>query len=501
MTEAEAVRRDTPAFDNSYARLAEGLFHRQQPQPVAAPRLLRLNRPLAETLGFDPAARTDEEWAQVFAGNEILPGMEPLAMAYAGHQFGNFVPQLGDGRALLTGEVVGRDGIRRDIQLKGSGRTPFSRAGDGRAALGPVLREYVVSEAMHALGVPTTRALAAVTTGESVMRDRVLPGGIVTRVARSHVRVGTFEHFAARRDADTVQALADYVIARHYPELEQAENRYLELLRAVASEQAGLVARWLGVGFIHGVMNTDNVSVAGETIDFGPCAFMDQYHPDTVFSSIDQFGRYAFGNQPRITQWNMARFAECLLPLIDDDEERGIARATETLEANAEVLDAAWLDVMRGKLGLHHAESEDKTLIQELLALMRDQAADYTLGFRALADAVDAPQPTQAPALLEGFPQPQALANWLDAWHERLQREGLPTATVQASMRAKNPRYIPRNHRVEQAIQAAVDGDDFAPFHRLVDVVCDPFTERKESEYCATPPADHERVTQTFCGT
>lgn len=501
MMDADALSRETPVFDNSYARLAENLFQRQSPQRVAAPKLIRMNRPLAETLGLAPDARSDEEWASVFAGNTLLPGMEPLAMAYAGHQFGNFVPQLGDGRALLMGEVVDRKGIRRDLQLKGSGRTSYSRGGDGRAALGPVLREYIVSEAMHALGVPTTRALAAVTTGESVMRDRVLPGGIVTRVARSHVRVGTFEYFAARRDMETVRLLADYVIGRHYPELAEGEDRYLELVRAVAREQAALVARWLGVGFIHGVMNTDNVSLAGETIDFGPCAFMDQYHPDTVFSSIDQFGRYAFGNQPRITQWNMARFAECLLPLIDASEERGIARATEVLEANAEVLDAAWLDVMRGKLGLQRAESDDKSLIQDLLAVMREQAADYTLGFRALAEAVAASDPAEVPTLLEGFPEPRALGDWLGAWQARLQREGLPTATVQASMRAKNPRYIPRNHRVEQAIDAALDSSDFGPFHRLVEVVGDPFSERKDAEYCATPPADHERVTQTFCGT
>ncbi|MHA7833972.1 MAG: protein adenylyltransferase SelO [Algiphilus sp.] len=497
----EALHGEVLRFDNSYARLSEALFHRQSPQAVRAPELLRLNRPLAETLGLDTEAHSDAEWAEIFAGNRVLPGMEPLAMAYAGHQFGNFVPQLGDGRALLLGEVIGRDGQRRDIQLKGSGRTPYSRGGDGRAALGPVLREYVVSEAMYALGVPTTRALAAVRTGESVMRDRILPGGIVTRVARSHIRVGTFEYFAARRDQDSVRLLADHVIQRHYPDVARADNAYLELLRAVARAQAELVAQWLGVGFIHGVMNTDNVSLPGETIDYGPCAFMDSYHPDTVFSSIDQHGRYAFGNQPRIAQWNMARFAECLLPLIDDDEEQAVARATEVLEANADVLDVAWMGVMRAKLGLQQAEEGDKALVQDLLALMRDQAADYTLAFRGLAEAVGADGPEQAPALLEGFPEPQALTDWLPAWQRRLNAEAQPKDRVQAGMRARNPRYIPRNHRVEQAIAAAVDHDDLTPFHRLVDVVCDPYTERSEAEYCATPPADHERVTQTFCGT
>lgn len=497
----QALQGEALRFDNSYARLSEALFQRQPPHPVRAPELLRLNRPLAETLGLDPDACSDAEWAEVFAGNRLLPGMEPLAMAYAGHQFGNFVPQLGDGRALLLGEVIGRDGQRRDLQLKGSGRTPFSRGGDGRAALGPVLREYIVSEAMHALGVPSTRALAAVRTGESVMRDRILPGGIVTRVARSHIRVGTFEYFAARRDQDSVRLLADHVIQRHYPDVARADNAYLELLRAAARAQAELVAHWLGVGFIHGVMNTDNVSLAGETIDYGPCAFMDSYHPDTVFSSIDQHGRYAFGNQPRIAQWNLARFAECLLPLIDGDEERAIARATEALEANADVLDVAWMGVMRAKLGLQQAEEGDKALVQDLLALMREQAADYTLAFRGLAEAVGADGPEQAPALLEGFPEPQALTDWLLVWQRRLHAEAQPQASVQATMRARNPRYIPRNHRVEQAIAAAVDDGDLAPFHRLVDVVCDPYTERSAAEYCATPPADHERVTQTFCGT
>ena len=490
-----------PSFDNSYARLPESFYARQPPRTAKAPQLLRLNRPLAAELGFDPASRTDAEWGAIFAGNDPLPGAEPLAMAYAGHQFGHFVPQLGDGRAQLLGEVVDTAGRRRDIQLKGAGRTYFSRGGDGLAALGPVLREYIVSEAMNALGVPTTRALAAVTTGERVMREAFLPGGVITRVAASHVRVGTFQFFAARGDVDSTRQLADYVIARHYPELQERATPYLALLEAVAARQMALVAQWMGVGFIHGVMNTDNVSIAGETLDYGPCAFMDRYHPDTVFSSIDQFGRYAYAQQPRIAQWNMARFAECLLPLIDDDKDAAVARATEVLQEAANRMESEWLAVLRTKLGLQREEDDDRQLIQQLLGHMQAQEADFTLAFRALADALEAREPMEVPALTSVFADAGALAPWLAQWHTRLAREDAAPAATARLLRATNPRYIPRNHQVEAVITAAVEREDFAPFHAMVETMADPFTQRDAAEAYATPPQPDERVTQTFCGT
>lgn len=491
-----------PRFDNSYARLPEAFYARQPPRGAKAPRLLRLNRPLAAELGFDPASRTDAEWGAIFAGNDPLPGAEPIAMAYAGHQFGQFVPQLGDGRAQLLGEVVDRAGRRRDIQLKGAGRTRFSRGGDGLAALGPVLREYIVSEAMHALGVPTTRALAAVATGEPVMREAFLPGGVLTRVAASHVRVGTFQYFAARGDVASTRQLADYVITRHYPELQGHATPCLALLETVAARQMALVARWMGLGFIHGVMNTDNVSIAGETLDYGPCAFIDTYHPDTVFSSIDQFGRYAYAQQPRIAQWNMARFAECLLPLIDDDKDAAVARATEVLQEAAARMEVEWLAVLRAKLGLQQQEEDDdRALIQGLLQQMQTQEADFTLAFRALADALEAPEPKAAPELARVFADTEALAPWLDRWRARLAREDADPAETAQRLRAVNPRYIPRNHQVEAVISAAVEREDFVPFHAMVEAMADPFSQREAAEPYATPPKPEERVTQTFCGT
>src|SRR5437588_543388 len=346
-------------FDNSYARLAERFYARLAPTPVAAPRLVKLNTALAAELGLDAGQLASPQGVEVLAGNRIAPGSQPIALAYAGHQFGNFVPQLGDGRAILLGEVLDKDGVRRDIQLKGSGPTPFSRRGDGRAALGPVLREYIVSEAMAALGIPTTRALAAVTTGEMVWRETPLPGAVLTRVASSHIRVGTFQFFAAQGDLDAIRRLADHVIARHYPEAVDAANRYRTLLDLVISRQAALIAKWQLVGFIHGVMNTDNMSIAGETIDYGPCAFMDVYHPGTVFSSIDQMGRYAYRNQPRIAQWNLARFAECLLPLLAQSEDAGLQQAQEALDAFAPHFEAAYTSGLRRKLGLHEERPGD----------------------------------------------------------------------------------------------------------------------------------------------
>ena len=381
---APTIAGQTIAFDNSYARLPERFFARLAPTPVKEPRLVRLNEPLARHLGLDPAALAVPDGIAMLAGNRVPGGSEPLAMAYAGHQFGNFQPQLGDGRAVLLGEVIDRDGIRRDIQLKGAGPTPFSRRGDGRAALGPVLREYIVSEAFAALGIPSTRALAAVTTGEFVFREDVLPGAVLTRVASSHIRVGTFQYFAARQDWDGIRALADHVIARHYPDAAAAPNRYRALLEGVIARQAALVARWLHVGFIHGVMNTDNMSIAGETIDFGPCAFIDAYDPGKVFSSIDQMGRYAYANQPRIAQWNLARLTETLLPLLAEDEDAALKEGQDALETFAAAFETAYVDGLRRKTGLLEVRADDRALVNDLLQLMGKDGADFTLTFRRL---------------------------------------------------------------------------------------------------------------------
>ncbi|MCG5516773.1 MULTISPECIES: YdiU family protein [unclassified Ectothiorhodospira] len=486
-------------FDNRYARLPKPFFVRMNPTPVASPRLRALNTGLCGELGIDPGALSEDAWAQALAGNAVLPGSEPLAMAYAGHQFGHFVPQLGDGRALLLGEVVDRAGVRRDIQLKGAGPTPFSRMGDGRAALGPVLREYLLSEAMHAMGVSTTRALAMVTTGETVYREEPLPGAVLTRVAQSHIRVGTFQFFAARRDPAAVKSLADHVIERHYPEVRQASSPYLALLESIAGRQAELVARWMLVGFIHGVMNTDNMAVSGETIDYGPCAFMDTYHPGTVFSSIDQRGRYAFANQPEIAQWNLARLAETLLPLIDDDASRAIDQATQVLEAFPSSISTHWLAGMRDKLGLQTKEDSDLELVRELLDIMRKQEADFTLTFRYLSDlAAGEEVHTRVRSL---FNHAQPFDVWLPCWQARVAREPHGAGERGARMRRVNPGYIPRNHRVEQAIRAAVSEADFGPFEHLLGLVTQPFQDHPGQESFMQPARPEERVHQTFCGT
>jgi serine/tyrosine/threonine adenylyltransferase len=477
-------------FDNSYTRLPERCYARLDPTPVARPLLVAFNRALAEALGADVAALAPEEIAAICSGNVVPAGAEPIAMAYAGHQFGNFVPQLGDGRALLLGEVIDRYGRRRDIQLKGAGITPFSRGGDGRAALGPVLREYLLSEAMHALGIPTTRALAAVATGEPVFRDAPLPGAVLTRVAASHIRVGTFQYFAVRGDVEAVRALADHVIARHYPEVREAAAPYLALLEAVVDRKAALVARWMGVGFIHGVMNTDNTSVSGETIDYGPCAFMDAYDPATVFSSIDRRGRYAYANQPGIAQWNLARLAETLLPLVDPDPAQAVARLTPVVQGFAGQFERHWLDGMRRKLGLAGAEDEDAALAQALLDAMQASAADFTLTFRRLAEL----------AAGEGE-APEGLGDWTTRWRARLARDPQAPAERATAMRAVNPAVIPRNHHVEAALCAAVDEGDFAPFERLLAVLARPFEARPEAAPYLAPPAQIDPAYRTYCGT
>jgi uncharacterized protein YdiU (UPF0061 family) len=474
-------------FDNSYARLPERFYARLAPTAVAAPRLVKLNRPLALQLGLDPEVLASPEGVEVLAGNRLAEGAEPIALAYAGHQFGNFVPQLGDGRAVLLGEVVDTTGVRRDIQLKGSGPTPFSRRGDGRAALGPVLREYIISEAMHALGIPTTRSLAAVTTGEPVYRETALPGAVLTRVASSHIRVGTFQFFAARGDVEALRLLADHVIARHYPDA----SGYRDLYEKVITRQAALVAQWLSVGFIHGVMNTDNVSIAGETIDYGPCAFMDAYHPETVFSSIDQYGRYAYGKQPQIGGWNMARLGEALMPLFSDDAGEALKQANESLATYNVHFSRALIAGLRRKLGLFTEQEGDGELAQDFLKVLGDHGIDFTLAFRRLSDGT-------ARALFE---EPAAFDAWEQRRRERIAQEPQDEATRRAAMLAANPIYIPRNHRVEAALEAAVERQDYGPFEELLAVLAKPYDERANFAAYAEPPGPEQQGYRTFCGT
>ena len=489
-------------FENSYARLPERFYARVDPTPVAAPRLVKLNGELARKLGLDPDALASRQGVEILAGNRVAEGSEPLAEAYAGHQFGHFVPQLGDGRANLLGEVLGRDGVRYDIQLKGSGRTAFSRGGDGRAALGPVLREYIVSEAMTALGVPSTRALAAVITGDRVLRETVLPGAVFTRVASSHLRVGTFQYFAARGDAEATRTLADYAIARHYPEAAKATRPYRALLEGVVSRQAQLIAQWMLLGFIHGVMNTDNCSISGETIDFGPCAFMEAYEPAKVYSSIDQNGRYAYGNQARAAHWNLARLAEALLSLLEQEEgseEAAVASAQEALSAFAPQFEAAYVAGLRRKLGLLTQREGDAALAQDLLQRMAANRADFTLTFRRLSDAASGPHADEGVRAL--FVDPGAYDAWSVAWRHRLEEEGTPAQERAAAMRMANPVFIPRNHLVQAVIDAAVQRQDFQPFEELLEVVSRPYEDRPGLERYSTPARPEECVLQTFCGT
>ncbi len=487
-------------FDNSYARLPERFFARVAPTPVAEPQLVHLNESLARELGVDAERTASQEGVEVLAGNRIPRGAEPIAMAYAGFQFGSWVPQLGDGRAVLLGEVVGRDGVRRDVQLKGSGRTPFSRNGDGRAALGPVLREYIVSEAMAALGVPTTRSLAAVTTGEQILRETLLPGAVLTRVALSHIRVGTFQFFAGRGDVEAIRLLAQHVIARHYPEAAEAQNPVLDMLDAIVARQAELVARWQLVGFIHGVMNTDNTSIAGETIDYGPCAFMDHYHPETVYSSIDRMGRYAYGNQPSIALWNLRGLANTLLPAIADDPEAAIEPATEVLGSFPGRFRHAYQTGMRRKLGLAESREGDDELVEDLLKRMALGRADFTLTFRRLSELGD--EPSEADARVSNlFDDPSAFGEWVVRWRQRVANESRCADERRADMRSVNPAFVPRNHRVEEVIVAATKKGDFGPFKTLLDVLASPYEDQPTREKYAAPPRPEEVVHQTFCGT
>lgn len=466
------------SFDNSYARLGSGFFTHTLPTPVAQPGRVALNRPLAARLGLDADWLDSDEGLAMLAGNAAPPGAEPIAQAYAGHQFGGLSPQLGDGRAVLLGEIVAPDGARFDIQLKGSGPTPFSRRGDGRAWLGPVLREYAVSEFMAAAGVPTTRALAAVTTGEAVWRETALPGAVLTRVAASHIRVGTFEFFAIRGDIDRLRALTDHVIARHYPDADGA----LGMLRGVIARQAETVAHWMALGFIHGVMNTDNMAVSGETIDYGPCAFMDAYHPDTVFSSIDRGGRYAWAEQPQVAVWNLAQLASCLIPLMGEDTDRAVTAATEAVHEFPALYQAAWMRRFGAKLGLSDSRPDDQALVERLLTLMANAGADFTRTFRGLVTGDAAAE----------FADPSPFLDWQRDWQARG-----PYLDVAA---AANPVRIPRNHRIQAAIDAGVTGD-FAPFHRLVAAVTAPFDDRADWRDLSAPPASNEAVRVTYCGT
>jgi uncharacterized protein YdiU (UPF0061 family) len=481
-------------LEHHYAALPAAFHTAATAAPVPAPRLLAWNAALATELGLDAAA-LEPVAAELFSGRQLPEDAQPIAMAYAGHQFGHFQPALGDGRALLLGELRNRAGELRDLQLKGSGRTVWSRSGDGLAAVGPMLREFLISEAMQALGIPTTRSLAVVTTGVRVRREGMPPGAVLARVASSHIRVGTFEYFAARGDQASLQQLLDFTIARHYPQLAGHADAALELLRAVAARQAELVAAWTSIGFIHGVMNTDNVALSGETIDYGPCAFMDQYDPATVFSSIDQRGRYSFGNQGAIMQWNLTRLAECLLSLMPGETEANVARATVVLNDFITQFETALLRRMRARLGLATEQAEDATLVTDLLQLMREARADYTLTFRQLADAIEAGNVATLAAT------PDAATAWLSRWRARSASEPLSAAARRDAMRRVSPAFIPRNHRVEAALDAASTRGDMAPFNALLALLQDPYRDHPGSEAFMLPPADHERVLATFCGT
>jgi serine/tyrosine/threonine adenylyltransferase len=483
------------AFDNSYVSELAGLCVPWQAAPAPAPQLLALNEGLAEDLGVDAAALGSAGGIDVLVGKVVPDGALPVAQAYAGHQFGGYSPVLGDGRALLLGEVLDRDGRRRDLHLKGSGRTPFARGGDGKAAVGPMLREYLLGEAMYALGIPTTRALAVVATGEPVRREAVLPGAVLVRVAASHIRVGTFQ-FAAARNPELVRRLADYAIARHYPHARGADNPYLAFVEAVVDAQALLIARWMLVGFVHGVMNTDNTTISGETIDYGPCAFMEAYDAGTVFSSIDHSGRYAYGNQPAIAQWNLAQLAQALLPLLDAEREAAQAAAIRVIDSFADRYQQYWIRGMGAKLGIS-ARDEDRALVADLFELLRTQSVDFTSFFRSLsAWALGDVDPARSL-----FADPEALDAWAERWRERLASQAVEVPAVAEAMDRVNPAYIPRNQKVEEALAAATAGD-LEPFRTLLDVVRHPFKERPGlEEFTGPAPRSFAGAYSTFCGT
>ncbi len=477
-------------LEHTYTTLPLIFYSPAVPTPVREPGLVILNRPLASALGLDAEALDGPAGAAIFAGNALPVGAQPIAQAYAGHQFGHFTA-LGDGRAILLGEQITPAGDRFDIQLKGPGPTPYSRRGDGRAALGPMLREYIISEAMHALGIPTSRSLAVATTGEPVYREGALEGAVLTRVAASHIRVGTMQWAAAHRDHHALAALADYTRRRHFPALMDAAEPHVALFEAIVERQARLIAQWQLVGFIHGVMNTDNMFLSGETIDYGPCAFMDAYDPQTVFSSIDHGGRYAYGNQPPIAQWNLGRLAEAMLPLLDPDEGRAVERATAALDRFVEQFEQHWRRGMRAKLGLFNDEVGDQALADDLLAWMQRRSADFTNTFRALSSAAPAAR------LAEGDAE---LASWRERWLGRRTRQPRSEADAEALMRRHNPAFIPRNHKVEEALAAATTAHDYGVMERLLEVVAKPFDHDRDLPEFSTP-APAGRAYQTFCGT
>ncbi|MFI8575539.1 YdiU family protein [Rossellomorea aquimaris] len=476
-------------IENSYARLPDSFFTKQDPTPVSKPALIVINDAVAESLGLNLEQLHSEDGTEVFAGNQIPKGSEPLAQSYAGHQFGYF-NMLGDGRAVLIGEQITPAGERYDIQLKGGGRTPYSRGGDGRAGLGPMLREHIISEAMHGLGIPTTRSLAVVTTGEPIYRETEQQGAILTRVAASHLRVGTFQFASKFGTVDDLRSLADYAVERHYSEGMKAPNRYLYLLQEVIKRQAALIAKWQMVGFIHGVMNTDNMTISGETIDYGPCAFMDTYDPATVFSSIDTGGRYAYGNQPQIAGWNLARFAESLLPILHNEQEESLKLAQDAVMEFPKLYEAHWLDGLRGKLGIFNEEDGDESLAKDLLSLMKKNCADYTNTFRSLTNEEE----------IDLFKNPEYV-QWKERWEERLNRQEESKEATHQLMRKHNPAVIPRNHRVEEALEAAVESGDYSVMERLLEVLKNPYQLLTEQCKYATPPDPSNRPYRTYCGT
>ncbi|QZY54526.1 protein adenylyltransferase SelO [Crassaminicella profunda] len=491
MTERKVVIETGWNLDNSYARLPKTFFTRLNPTLVRSPKLIILNHTLATSLGLNVQALQSNDGVVVFVGNGLPEGALPLAQAYAGHQFGHFT-MLGDGRALLLGEQITPFGERFDIQLKGSGKTPYSRGGDGRATLGPMLREYIISEAMHGLGIPTTRSLAVVTTGESVIRETDLPGAILTRVAASHLRVGTFQYVSKWGTVEDLRTLADYTLQRHFPDVDDVENRYLFLLQQVIKRQAVLIAKWQLVGFIHGVMNTDNMTISGETIDYGPCAFMDTYDPATVFSSIDIHGRYAYGNQPNIAAWNLARFAETLLPLLHVNQEQAVKLAQDAISDFTELYHCNWITGMRAKLGIFNEEVQDESLIEGLLSMMQKYRADYTNTFLALT--FDKSEDTALFGTTE-------FAQWYELWQARLDRQHEPKDSSQQLMRNSNPALIPRNHRVEEALEAAVKQGDYSVMKRFLDVLSSPYAHSPEQVDYSTLPPPSTCPYRTFCGT
>ena len=484
-------------FLNSYADNLIGLYKESKSDSVPSPKMLLFNYELAEELNLDPFTFSSDDGLSIFSGNKIPPESTPIAQAYAGHQFGHFNPELGDGRALLLGEILDINNCLRDIQLKGSGPTPFSRRGDGKSALGPVLREYLISESMHALGIPSTRSLAAVSTGEYVEREDRLHGGILTRVSSSHIRIGTFEYASQLENKNMLKQLADYSINRHYPETADVENPYLAFFAAVCNKQASLIANWMSVGFIHGVMNTDNMTISGETIDYGPCAFMDSYSPATVFSSIDAQGRYAYGNQPAILTWNLTRLAESLIPLVDNDQEKAIELLTEVLQLIKPVYGNYWLINMRSKIGLSKEDPKDYELINNLLEIMEEQEADFTLTFRNLSKTLLG----ETKIVRDLFKDSNKIDVWLMHWQERISQEGIPDEDIARSMNKVNPIYIPRNHKVEEALTAAVQENDMEPFSSLLSLLISPYRELNGNEAYSEPAKESDIPFKTFCGT